>query len=64
MKVLFVSAVLVLADQVSKRIVVNTMSLYESIHVIENFIHFNYITNDVMAFVINFHFGYYIFTAF
>ena len=63
MKVLFVSAVLVLADQVSKRIVVNTMSLYESIPVIENFLHFTYITNDGMAFGINFPFGYYIFTA-
>ena len=57
MKVLFVSAVLVLADQVSKRIVVNTMSLYESIPVIENFLHFTYITNDGMAFGINFPFG-------
>ena len=63
MKVLFVSAVLVLADQVSKRIIVNTMSLYESIPIIENFLHFTYITNDGMAFGINFPFGYYIFTA-
>ena len=50
MKVLFVSAALVLADQVSKRIVVNTMSLYESIPIVENFLHFTYITNDGMAF--------------
>mgnify|MGYP003307376716 FL=1 len=54
MKVLFVSAVLVLADQVSKRIVVSTMSLYESIPIVENFLHFTYITNDGMAFGINF----------
>ena len=62
MKVLFVSAILVLADQVSKTIVVKTMSLYESIPVIQNFFHFTYITNDGMAFGINFPFGYYIFT--
>ena len=67
MKVLFVSAVLVLADQVSKTIVVKTMSLNpneanHSISVIQNFFHFTYITNDGMAFGINFPFGYYIFT--
>ena len=54
MKVLFVSAILVLADQISKTIVVKTMSLYESIPVIQNFFHFTYITNDGMAFGINF----------
>ena len=63
MKVLFVSAILVLADQFSKTIVVKTMSLYESIPVIQNFFHFTYITNDGMAFGINFPFGYYIFTS-
>ena len=63
MKVLFVSAILVLADQISKTIVVKTMSLYESIPVIQNFFHFTYITNDGMAFGINFPFGYYIFTT-
>ena len=63
MKVLFVSAILVLADQISKTIVVKTMSLYESIPVILNFFHFTYITNDGMAFGINFPFGYYIFTS-
>ena len=63
MKVLFVSAILVLADQISKTIVVKTMSLYESIPVIQNFFHFTYITNDGMAFGINFPFGIYIFSA-
>ncbi len=63
MKVLFVSAILVLADQISKTIVVKTMSLHESIPVIQNFFHFTYITNDGMAFGINFPFGYYIFTS-
>ena len=63
MKVLFVSAILVLADKISKTIVGKTMSLYESIPVIQNFFHFTYITNDGMAFGINFPFGYYIFTS-
>ena len=63
MRVLFVSAVLVLADQISKTIVVKTMSLYESIPVIKNFFHFTYITNDGMAFGIEFPFGYFIFSA-
>ncbi|MEC9007552.1 MAG: signal peptidase II [Candidatus Neomarinimicrobiota bacterium] len=63
MRVLFVSAVLVLADQVSKTIVVRTMSLYESVPIIQNFFHFTYITNDGMAFGINFPFGYFIFTT-
>ena len=62
MKVLFVSAILVLADQVSKAIVVRTMSLYESVPVIENFFHFTFITNDGMAFGIDFPFGYFIFS--
>ena len=59
---MFVSAILVLADQVSKAIVVRTMSLYESVPVIENFFHFTYITNDGMAFGIDFPFGYFIFS--
>ena len=63
MRVLFVSAALVLADQISKTIVVRTMSLYESIPVIQNFFHFTYITNDGMAFGIEFPFGYFIFSA-
>ena len=62
MRVLFVSAIMVLADQVSKAIVVRTMSLYESVPVIENFFHFTYITNDGMAFGIDFPFGYFIFS--
>ena len=63
MRVLFVSAILVLADQVSKAIVVRTMSLYESIPIIPNFFHFTYITNDGMAFGIDFPFGYFIFSS-
>ena len=63
MRVLFVSAILVLADQTSKAIVVRTMSLYESIPIVQNFFHFTYITNDGMAFGIDFPFGYLIFSS-
>jgi signal peptidase II len=63
MRVLFVSAVLVLADQISKTIVVRTMSLYETVPVIQNFFNFTYITNDGMAFGIDFPFGYYVFSG-
>jgi Lipoprotein signal peptidase len=38
--VLFLSALLVLADQISKAIVVRTMSLYESIPIVQDFFHF------------------------
>ena len=39
------------------------MSLYESIPIVQNFFHFTYITNDGMAFGIDFPFGYLIFSA-
>ena len=63
MKILFVSAIMVLADQISKTVVRNTMSLYESIPVIPNFFHLTYVTNDGMAFGINFPLGIYVFSA-
>jgi len=63
MRILFVSAALVLADQISKAIVRNSMSLYESIPVIREFFHFTFVTNDGMAFGINFPFGIYIFSG-
>ena len=63
MKILFVSAVLVLTDQISKTVVRNTMSLYASIPVIPEFFHLTYITNDGMAFGINFPFGIYVFSG-
>ena len=63
MRTLVVSAVLVLADQISKTMVRKTMSLYESIPVIPNFFHLTYVTNDGMAFGLNFPFGTYIFLA-
>ena len=63
MKILFVSAIMVIADQISKTVVRNTMSLYESIPVIPEFFHLTYVTNDGMAFGINFPFGIYVFSA-
>ena len=63
MRILFVTAIMVFADQASKAIVRKTMSLYESIPVISDFFHFTYITNDGMAFGINFPFGIYIFST-
>jgi len=63
MKILFVSAIMVFADQISKTVVRNTMSLYESIPVIPEFFHLTYVTNDGMAFGINFPLGIYVFSA-
>ena len=63
MKILFASAIMVLADQISKTVIGSTMTLYESITVIPGFFHLTYITNDGMAFGINFPFGIYIFST-
>ncbi len=63
MRILVVSAILVLADQVTKTMVRKTMALYESIPVIPDFFHLTYVTNDGMAFGINFPFGIYVFSA-
>ena len=63
MRILFASAFLVLADQISKAIIRENMSLYESIVVIPSFFHITYITNDGMAFGINFPFGIYVFST-
>jgi signal peptidase II len=63
MRVLFVSLFLVFTDQISKIIVRTSMTLYESIPVITNFFHITFVTNDGMAFGINFPFGIYIFST-
>ena len=63
MKILFVSVLLVFADQFSKILIRINMSLYESIPVITNFFNLTYVTNDGMAFGINFPFGIYIFST-
>lgn len=57
MKILGVSAGIVVFDQVTKAITRQTMTLGESVPVIKNFFHFTYITNDGMAFGINPPFG-------
>ena len=63
MKILFVSVLLVFADQISKIMIRMNMTLYESIPVITNFFNLTYVTNDGMAFGINFPFGIYIFST-
>ena len=63
MRILFVSSILVLTDQLSKFVIRKTMFLYESIPVIPDFFHLTYVTNDGMAFGINFPFGIYIFST-
>ena len=63
MRILFVSVLLVFADQISKILIRINMSLYESIPVINNFFNLTYVTNDGMAFGINFPFGIYIFST-
>jgi signal peptidase II len=63
MRILFVSAILVFADQITKGMVRSTMFLYESIPVITDFFHITYVTNDGMAFGLNFPFGIYVFSG-
>ena len=63
MRILFVSSILVLTDQLSKFVIRKTMLLYESIPVIPDFFHLTYVTNDGMAFGINFPLGIYVFSA-
>ena len=63
MRILFVSSILVLTDQLSKFVVRKTMHLGDSILVIPEFFHLTYVTNDGMAFGINFPFGIYIFST-
>jgi len=61
--VLAVSLILIITDQVSKYMVRSSMDMYETITVIDNFFHLTYISNDGMAFGINFPGGIYVFTA-
>jgi signal peptidase II len=63
MRILFVSVFLVFADQISKILIRMNMILYESIPIITNFFNLTYVTNDGMAFGINFPFGIYIFST-
>ena len=53
MRVLFFSAIIVIADQISKSIIKYSMHLYESIPVIPGYFHFTYVVNKGMAFGID-----------
>ena len=53
MRVLFFSAIIVIADQISKSIIKNSMHLYESIPAIPGFFHLTYVVNKGMAFGID-----------
>ena len=59
---MLVSAVIVVIDQITKAVTRSEMMLGESRPVIKNFFHFTYITNDGMAFGLNFPGGIYFFT--
>lgn len=63
MRVLLVSAILVIFDQITKALTRTFMILYESIPVIQGFFHITYVTNDGMAFGIDFPGGIYIFSS-
>ena len=63
MSVLVISFLLIVIDQVSKYLVRSSMDMYDTITVISNFFHLTYISNDGMAFGINFPGGIYVFTA-
>jgi len=60
--VLAISFIIVIIDQISKYLIRSTMELHETIPLIKDFFHLTYVTNDGMAFGINFPGGIYIFT--
>ncbi|MCK4903416.1 MAG: signal peptidase II [Candidatus Marinimicrobia bacterium] len=62
MIVLTISVVIVLIDQISKFLIRSSMELHETIPVIKNFFHLTYVSNDGMAFGINFPGGIYLFS--
>ncbi len=62
MIVLTISLIIVIIDQISKYLIRSTMELHESIPIITDFFHLTYVSNDGMAFGINFPGGIYIFT--
>ena len=55
------NAVIVAVDQLTKAVVRNNMSIGESIPIINNFFHLTYITNDGMAFGLDFPGGSFLF---
>ena len=63
MRILLVSAVVVVIDQITKALTRTHLDLYDSVPVINNFFHLTYITNDGMAFGLNFPGGIYVFSV-
>ena len=63
MIVLTISFLIVIIDQISKYLVRSSMELHETIPLIKNFFHLTYVSNDGMAFGINFPGGIYLFTV-
>lgn len=63
MIVLTISFLIVIIDQISKYLIRSSMELHETIPLIDNFFHLTYVSNDGMAFGINFPGGIYIFTV-
>ncbi len=62
MIVLLVTVFLVILDQGTKYLIRHNLDLFESVPVIDGFFHLTYVTNDGMAFGINFPGGFYLFT--
>lgn len=62
MRILLVSAVVVVIDQITKALTRTYLDLYDSVPVIPNFFHLTYVTNDGMAFGLNFPGGIYVFS--
>ncbi|MCJ7801720.1 MAG: signal peptidase II [Candidatus Marinimicrobia bacterium] len=62
MIVLTISFIIVVIDQISKYLIRSSMELHETIPIIKNFFHLTYVSNDGMAFGINFPGGIYLFT--
>ncbi len=63
MKILQVSVIVVILDQITKALIRSYLSLYDSIPVIPNFFHITFVTNDGMAFGLNFPGGIYVFST-
>jgi signal peptidase II len=63
MIVLLISAAVIIFDQVTKYLIRSSFALYESVPVIGKFFNLTYVTNDGMAFGINFPGGNYLFTV-
>ena len=57
MGVLFITALIITADQISKSLIKSTMTLYDVIPVIPGYFYLTYIINEGMAFGIDFPFG-------